>query len=31
MQKLLVKLFIKDYQKIHDSKVRSRYGTYQEL
>ena len=27
MQKLLVKLFIKDYQKIHDSKVRSRYGT----
>ena len=27
MQKLLVKLFIKDYQKINDSKVRSKYGT----
>ena len=27
MQKLLVKLFIKDYQKIHDPKVRSKYGT----
>ena len=27
MQKLLVKLFIKDYQKINDSKVRSKYVT----